>query len=572
MTPPDTTDAAKTAASSARQLRLYRAVARVVPLGYRNKIMLIAFVGTHVPLLTLVIFFALRTENFRAALPVIGIALVATLLGTGLTLIILNGLLQPILMTRSAVHAYVAHGHLPSLPTDCTDEAGQLMADTVASLLRLNAVLETLAYVDRVTGLPNRDDLLKRLDVELARRQPIALCILSLQNLDEIMAAFGEVGAVVALRTIGARLQTIAQKHALIARVDGRRFAISATLTPEAPNLTEQAETILALLGRDIQENGLLITPQVTAGIALAPEDAQDSVSLLDAAQAAVPTAHADSVAFYAPETQSSARLQMNVQRALRRAIEQDALSLHYQPVVRFTAGSVTPTIIGAEALLRWTDPDLGAMAPSVFIPIAERSGLIDEIGPWVLKTGCSQMQEWEAIVPPNFRLAINLSARQFSDQRLVQLIADSISGHRLSRDRLEVEMTETAAMQDRATTRRVFGALRELGVTVAIDDFGTGYSTMSQLRDMPFDTLKIDREFVRDVDGSASGRAICKALIELGRGLDIAVLAEGVERSEEVATLQSYGCAIFQGFHFGRPMPAPAFAEALRQQATLTA
>lgn len=558
-------------ASPSRQLWLYQTVARIAPVSYRNKIMLIAFLGTHVPLLALVLFFALRTENFLAALPVIGIALVATLFGTAVTLVLLNGLLRPILMTREAVRAYVAHGRLPVLPTSFRDEAGQLMADTVSSLNRLDTILESLTYVDQMTGLPNRDHLLRRLAGELAERRPIALGIISVQNMDEILAGFGEAGAVVTLRTIAARLTAEAGSQAIMTRVDGRRLAITCSMAPEAPIIDLQARRILAALNREVRDGEMRIVPQCTMGLALAPEDATDAATLLDLAQSAVPLASEAEIAFFTQAGQTSARRQMNLQHALRRAVERQDFALHYQPVIEARAGGV-PRIIGVEALLRWNHPEMGPISPAIFIPIAERIGLMDEIGPWILETGCAQLRAWDEAGLPPLRLAVNLSARQFSDRRLVTVIGDIIRRFSVPPQRLEVEMTETAAMQDRATTRRIFGELRELGVTIAIDDFGTGYSTMSHLRDVTFDTLKIDREFVRDLDSTASGRAICKALIELGRGLDIVVLAEGVERPEEVAILQSYGCTIFQGFHFGRPMPNTDFTRAMHEQALRTA
>lgn len=555
------------ASSPAEQLRLYQAVARIVPFSYRNKIMLIAFLGTHVPLLALVIFFALQTENFLAALPVIAIALVATLSGTALTLLLLNGLLRPILMTREAVHAYVAHGQLPTLPTGFSDEAGQLMADTVSSLTRLDAILESLTYVDKITGLPNRDHLLRRLAADQAERRPIALGIVAVQNMDEILAGLGESGAGVTLRTIAARLSAEAGAQTIVARVDGRRFAVSFRLAPEAPIVDLQARRLLDALNQDIRDGDIHVVPQCTMGLALAPEDARDAATLLDLAQTAVPSAEEADFAFHTEAGRSSARRQMDLQRALRQAVERQDFALHFQPVIRAAAGGGGPRIIGAEALLRWNHPEMGPISPAVFVPIAERIGLMDEIGPWILEAGCLQLRAWDEARLPPMRLAVNLSARQFSDHRLVTMIADVVRRFGLSPGRLEVEMTETAAMQDRATTRRVFGELRAVGVTIAIDDFGTGYSTMSHLRDMTFDTLKIDREFVRDVDSSSSSQAICKALIELGRGLNLGVLAEGVERAEEVTALQAYGCEVFQGFHFGRPMPGVDFERVLRQQ-----
>ncbi len=186
----------------------------------------------------------------------------------------------------------------------------------------------------------------------------------------------------------------------------------------------------------------------------------------------------------------------------------------------------------------------------------------MDPIGLWVLRTGCRQLRLWDEAGLPGLRLAFNLSAGQFGDRRLVRIISDALSAQALPAHRLEIEMTESAAMQDRDMTRRVFSDLHALGATVAIDDFGTGYSTMSHLRDLRFDVLKIDREFVRGVDRSRSGRAICKALIELAHGLDIEVLAEGVETASELDELRRQGCGLFQGFYFGRPMAEAAFRD----------
>ncbi len=559
---------AEPAASPSRQLWLYETVARMAPVSYRSKIMLLVIAGIQVPLLALLVSFALIAKSVVGAVPLICTALAATCFGTALTLALLNKLLRPILITRDAMRAYVAHGRLPALPTGFSDEAGQLMADTMNSLTSLDATLRSLTYVDQVTGLANRDHFLRRLDQRLAERGPMALGIVAVQNMDEILAGFGEPGAVLMLRQAAARLQAVARQDAIIARVDGPHFAVTCSRAPGAPGLEVQARTILGMLNDEIRAGDIRIMPHCAMGIALAPEDAPDARALLNAALTALPMATTTDLAFYTPAAQSCAQRRMSLQHGLRQALEQQAFSLHYQPIVSLAAGAARPRIIGAEALLRWTHPELGPISPGVFIPLAERIGLMDEIGPWILETGCTQLRAWDAAGLPALRLAVNISARQFSDDRLISIITRSLSRFSLPPHRLEVEMTETAALQDRATTRRVFGALRDLGITVAIDDFGTGYSTMSHLRDVPFDTLKIDREFVRDIDSSASGRAICKALIELGRGLDIRVHAEGVERAEEVATLQSYGCEIFQGFYFGRPMTGDAFAQSWLAQA----
>jgi EAL domain-containing protein (putative c-di-GMP-specific phosphodiesterase class I) len=185
----------------------------------------------------------------------------------------------------------------------------------------------------------------------------------------------------------------------------------------------------------------------------------------------------------------------------------------------------------------------------------------MNDIGRWVLRNGCHQLRLWDEAGMPALRLAVNLSAAQFADPRLSRNIGDALDAHGVAWDRLEVEMTETAVMGNRDKAARVFHDLRALGVTVAIDDFGTGYSTMSQIKDLPFDTMKIDREFVHGVDTSRESQAICRALIELAKGLDIAVLAEGVEVEADLKRMQMLGCELFQGYYFSRPMPADKFA-----------
>jgi EAL domain-containing protein (putative c-di-GMP-specific phosphodiesterase class I)/GGDEF domain-containing protein len=533
-------------------------------MSYRNKIMLIAFAGTHVPLLALVAWYATATsDSLRQALRVIGVALAATLVGTALTLIILNQLLRPILMTSQALRAYASNRRLPSLPVGFSDEAGTLMTDTVSTLTRLNAVLDTLSFVDSVTSLPNRDQMLRLLSERLAEGSRLALCVLVLRNAEQITTGFGPALADVALRLLAARLDAAVGHGAIVARLEGPRLAF--VLDARLPDLSVRLTTIMASLSPEITHGDMTVLPDLSLGVALAPEDAREASALLNAALAAVPAAGQAAPVFYSPHAQTAARRRLDLERELRRAVERDELSLHFQPVVRMTGQKGQPRVVGAEALLRWRHPVEGMIPPGVFIPVAEQCGLMDPIGLLVLRTGCRQLRLWDEAGLPALRLAVNLSAGQFSDRNLVRSIADALSVHSVPAHRLEVEMTESAAMHDRDMTSRVFSDLHALGATVAIDDFGTGYSTMSHLRDLRFDTLKIDREFVRGVESSRSGRAICKALIELANGLDIEVLAEGVETAEEVYELRSHGCGLFQGYHFGRPMPEPEFHAMLR-------
>ncbi|MGB3626518.1 MAG: EAL domain-containing protein, partial [Henriciella sp.] len=243
-------------------------------------------------------------------------------------------------------------------------------------------------------------------------------------------------------------------------------------------------------------------------------------------------------------------------------------LELHYQPFVDTAEIRVT----GAEALLRWNHPEWGVISPSEFVPILEASGQMQEVGRWVLNTACRQLREWRELGNSDFKMAVNLSARQLQDPELKNIIERTVQNHGLSPASIELELTETAAMEDSALTLRLFRSLREAGYSLSIDDFGSGYSSMSYLKNLPFSKLKIDREFVSHVDQSLESSAICKALVELASGLGISALAEGVERREEVDALMQMGCTRFQGFYFAAPMRADAFANKISETDWLAA
>ena len=261
-------------------------------------------------------------------------------------------------------------------------------------------------------------------------------------------------------------------------------------------------------------------------------------------------------LAFFSDESSVEAEARFSMEQALRQAIVRRELALFYQPVIDLNAGRV----VGAEALLRWRHPELGSIPPAQFLPVLEQTGFIDEVGRWVLDTACRDAREFESLGLPGFRVGVNLSERQFRDPGLAPMVAAALQRHGLKPQRLELELTEASMMGDLKRTRETFDALAAIGVNVAIDDFGAGASSLGDLKSLTFSKLKIDRAFVTDVASRHDGQAICAALIELGRRLDIAVLAEGVETREEVEALRVLGCQLFQGFFFARPLPADKF------------
>ena len=297
-------------------------------------------------------------------------------------------------------------------------------------------------------------------------------------------------------------------------------------------------------------------------GVSLWPLDDRGPAALLDDALVALVIARRRDApwAFYSEGSRRALVERYALARELRRALGRDELTLHYQPIV----DAARERVVGAEALIRWHHPTRGLVPPGRFIPLAEESELIEEIGLWTLGEVCRRIHDWreDGLVVP--RIAVNLSARQFADPELPARITELFARHDIRPGELEVELTETSATADIVEASGTMRTLRSLGVRLAIDDFGTGYSSLSHLRTMPFDKLKIDREFVRDADSNADHLAICRTLIALGRELGIEVLAEGAETAEEVVALRSLGCELFQGYHFHRPLTGERFERLL--------
>jgi len=301
------------------------------------------------------------------------------------------------------------------------------------------------------------------------------------------------------------------------------------------------------------------IAPDVALGCAVYPHDAKDATGLLACAFAALPKSGAlnpGALNFFSSANTEAARRTFLLEQGLRNAINDDQFFLEYQPVVDVSRARV----VGAEALLRWRHPELGLVSPAEFIPILEQSGPIDEVGLWVLNTACRDARRWRRRGLAELTIAVNLSACQFRGPTLAMTIVRTLERHGLAPSDLEVELTETAAMEDGVRTREVLEQLRALGVGVAIDDFGAGYSSLSYLKNLPFTKLKIDREFVVKVHERPDSQAICAALVALANGLNIKLLAEGAEAREEVETLVRLGCSMFQGYFFAKPQSADDF------------
>jgi EAL domain-containing protein (putative c-di-GMP-specific phosphodiesterase class I) len=312
--------------------------------------------------------------------------------------------------------------------------------------------------------------------------------------------------------------------------------------------------------------DGMEVVAGVSVGIGMFPEHASTAEALMQAAHSAVygAKAHGRSAHCFFDESMiQAARERLEIEARLRSAMAQGHLQLYYQPQVDVVTGRIE----GAEALLRWNDPEEGLISPARFIPVAETSGLIGPLGGWVMREVCRQGQAWRAAGLPDLRLAVNVSPRQFLLDDMAACAAQALADSGLPAHCLELELTESVLAERPEDMRQVLLRLRDLGVRIAVDDFGTGYSSLAHLKRFPIDVLKIDQGFMRDIPASADDMAISATIIAMGRSLGLKLLAEGVETPAQLAFLHERGCDSYQGYLFSRPVPAAQFADLLRAQ-----
>jgi EAL domain-containing protein (putative c-di-GMP-specific phosphodiesterase class I)/GGDEF domain-containing protein len=524
--------------------RPHRALSLASAFGYRGKLVALAAMAAACPLAVL------AAQGAGPLSP----ALAAAAAGTGLALVALAYLLRPIHAVASGLSDCAGESRAES-----GDEAVRMVADMRQVAGTLEAMRHRLSHRHPVTGMPTREPFLAALSEHVATKVPAVLGVIRFTDYDDL-AAFDQDRADRALKAFAERLAAAVQPGRPTAQVDRDCFAIWFPGGHAAKAAAGELQAIGYVLAQDLGDGDLRIAPDVSLGAAVYPTDAAEPAALLTRAFAAAPKAGRSSsgrLSFFSAEASEAARERFQIEQGLRTAISRDQFALHYQPVFDSEVGAV----VGAEALLRWRHPELGMVPPVRFIPVLEQSGMMEEVGLWVLNAACRQARAWEDQGLNGLKLAVNLSARQCRDPSLAKVIVRTLDRHGLRPESLELELTETAAMEDADRTRALLGELRDGGIGVAIDDFGAGYSSLSYLKNLPFSKLKIDREFVDRVDERRDSQAICAALVELSRRLDITVLSEGVERREEVDTLQALGCAVFQGYFFSPPLPAAEFA-----------
>ena len=420
------------------------------------------------------------------------------------------------------------------------------------------ARVEYVAYHDDLTALPNRSLFNKLLDQSIHQAdcysRPLGVLAVDLDGFRTVNDSFGLAAGDILLRQAASRLQCTVRNSDTVARVGGDEFLLLLEGIAGMADCVTLAGRLIETLGRPFDVLGHPVELSGSVGIAIYPDHGRrdELVTHADTARHAAKRSGGGTYALFDPNMEAGAAERLSLLNDLRRAVELKQLTLHYQPKIDGRRGQIR----GVEALLRWHHPERGMVSPAVFIPIAERFGLIHGIGSWVIDEACRQMQAW-ADVGMRMRVAVNVSAQQLRKGDLVARIEQALDRHQVGASQLLCEITESVVMEDVSTTQRVFEGLGRIGVYLSIDDFGTGYSSLSYLRQLPAKQLKVDRSFVNDLESSSDARAIVDAVIRLAHALGLLVVAEGVETAGQRDILLQLGCDELQGYFFAKPMQA---------------
>jgi len=450
-------------------------------------------------------------------------------------------------------------GWMQLAATPLTDAHGRLtgwrgVASNVTREREAAQRVTVLAFKDAVTGLHNRHSFQIRLGQMVASQAPCVVMCMDLDGFKTVNDALGHDIGDELLKGVAERVSEVLRPQDLLARIGGDEFGLIFDGIHNADDAANIATRILASLRVPCEVGGATVPIGASLGIVLMPRDGRESDVIMKHADLALYAAKAagrGQYRFYLPQMGSRVLHRMSIERALRDALKKDELSLDFQPQLDLH----TADIVGFEALLRWHHPDLGQVSPADFIPVAEDAGLIGDIGRWVVERACMQAQAW----PKHLSVAVNLSPLQIMAQDLQSVISTALLRSGLSPQRLEFEITESVLLNETQATLSQLHGMHEMGARIALDDFGTGYSSMAYLRRFPFDKLKIDRAFVREMVGGQDARAIVKAMLDVAAALRMDTVAEGVETLAELQALHGMGCKSVQGYFVARPMSAAA-------------
>jgi diguanylate cyclase (GGDEF)-like protein len=437
------------------------------------------------------------------------------------------------------------------------------------------ARIEYLAYHDGLTKLANRSLFSKLLGqvISLAHRQPrkVALLFIDLDRFKNINDTLGHEAGDQLLQEIAARLKGCLRDSDTVARMGGDEFVVLLPDLEEEKYVAAVAQKIVSAIARPCVLMGQEYRVTASVGISVYPQDGLDEQTLTKNADTAMYKAKEEGknkFKFYSEDLNANSLERLTLESGLRHALERGEFQLHYHAKQDIGSGRIT----GVEALLRWEHPDLGTLSPMRFIPVAEDTGLIVPIGKWVLKTACLQSVVWQNEGLPPVSMAVNLTARQFYDERLPADLAEILLATGMDAHLLELEIKESLLMRDVERNLQILTALREMGIRIAIDDFGIGYSSLATLRQVPLDTIKIDRSFIREIASVGGDKNLAEAIIAMGRTLSLTVVAQGVETKEQADFLRQNVSGEFQGFYLNKPVAADRIAELLRAQAVVAA
>jgi diguanylate cyclase (GGDEF)-like protein len=432
--------------------------------------------------------------------------------------------------------------------------------------------VEYLAYHDGLTGLPNRSMFSKLLSQRIneAHRyhRRLAVAFLDLDRFKQINDTLGHEAGDQLLQEVAKRLRACVRESDTVARLGGDEFVVLLPELGDATYAASVAQKILSVIAKPFTLIGHEFRITASIRISAYPEDGLDEQTLTKNADIAMYQAKAEgknNFQFYSENLNANSLERLTLESSLRHALEHNEFRLCYQAKRDIGSGRIT----GMEALLRWEHPDLGLVAPMQFIPIAEETGLIVPIGRWVLETACSQNVAWQSAGVPPLNIAVNLTARQFSDEHLLEDVTAVLETTGMDPHLLEFELSESLLIRDIEATLRILTGLKHLGIRIAIDDFGTGYSSLATLQRFPLDTIKIDRSLIHDISAEPEGTGLADAVIAMGKNLSLTVVAQGVETAEQADYLRTHACDELQGFYFNRPLPSEEFTQLLLAPAT---